>query len=594
MRPPRAALGLSLWLALRPARAQDFVRVEGAHFTLDGRPFRFVGANASVMHGASHRESLDAVFAAMEADHLDVARIWALGEQPEGAEAWSWDYAYRVGPEGWIERSFQHLDRALDRARAHHLRLIIVLANRWSDYGGVEQYARWPSLEAPHATLTPRAPDEALRVFLESDSVRQRYLAHVRRVVGRIDPGTLRPYRDDPTIMAWELINEAEAPPEAEGLYLGWTRAMARAVRALDPNHLVAAGHTGYVNQAMRRNWAAAQGLAEIDYADAHAYPTAHGHVTTLDGLAAYVDDPHALAAWEIEKPFVWGEFGFAPFHEVEHGVPRAAWVERFLEQSRDDGASGALAWVYTSSHDPPRGHGIWVDPPREGETLALRALLRAQADRFRATPPGITNPRIARREAAAAARWETRRRTPGPARETPPRRGRDGLSYRIAVLDRAYLLAESGGRYDGFALTQLWGSGAAEMAWSLGVAPEFLSVTQVRVRFRASAEVRGRSPRGATGPRSRVRVYVDAALLGEAPLAVDDGAGRWVELVSRDPAVLALFRARGPHTLRLSVPEGPDAQGLSVYGAATGREPVPPASGPPGFITLRVDGRTR
>src|SRR5688572_18732023 len=78
-------LGLALWVLGASAAAQasetdaqrklvqeassksDFVRVSGTQLTLAGKPFRFVGANASVIHGANERKHSDAVLDAVAA-----------------------------------------------------------------------------------------------------------------------------------------------------------------------------------------------------------------------------------------------------------------------------------------------------------------------------------------------------------------------------------------------------------------------------------------------------------------------------------------------------------------------------------------------
>ena len=71
---------------------------------------------------------------------------------------------------------------------------------------------------------------------------------------------------------------------------------MARYVHALDPAHLVAAGHIGYSAREPRDTWLAVQRLPEIDYADAHAYPTQLPAVRTLAALDDFVDDHAQLA----------------------------------------------------------------------------------------------------------------------------------------------------------------------------------------------------------------------------------------------------------------------------------------------------------
>lgn len=78
--------------------------------------------------------------------------------------------------------------------------------------------------------------------------------------------------------------------------------------------------------------------------------------------------------------------------------------------------------------------------------------------------------------------------------------------------------------------------------------------------------------------------------VVGEFVAPLDDGAGRWIELTPQDPRVISRLRAVGTHALRLAVVPGDRANGLCVYGAATGREAVPAGSGTlPGRVSISV-----
>ena len=368
--------------ATTPVDRTPFVQVAGARFVLGGRPFRFVGANVSIMHGAPHRAAVEATLDAAVADGLRVVRVWALGEQPEGADAWARDYAFRIGRDGWVEESFAHLDRVLEAARARGLRVIVVLANRWGDYGGVPRYLDWAGVPVPG---TPGAlPEAALRRFFGEPTANDLYRAHVERVVTRVNPRTGVAYREDPTLLAWELINESDASRRDREALLAWTRTMARYVHSLDPIHLVAAGHIGYTRREQRDTWLAVQRLPEIDYADAHAYPTELRSVRTFAELDDFIDDHVQLAHFVVGKPFVWGEFGFRIRPGTRSGPARARWFERFLARSEADGVDGALAWIYTVSADHPQEHELLVDDPAAARTRAVRDTMARAAARWR------------------------------------------------------------------------------------------------------------------------------------------------------------------------------------------------------------------
>jgi mannan endo-1,4-beta-mannosidase len=573
-----------------PVDRSRFVQVDGRRFVVDGRPFRFVGANASVMHGLPHRAAVDAIFDAAAADGLKVVRVWALGEQPDDAQPWARDFAFRIGRDGWVEESFAHLDRVLDAARARGLRVIVVLANRWGDYGGLPRYLDWAGVTLP---MTPGVlPDFRLRSFFGDAAANALYRAHVARVVGRVNARTGLAYRDDPTVFAWELINESDAARHGRDELVGWTRTMARYVRSLDPVHMIAAGHIGYTNREQRGTWLALQRLPEVSYADAHAYPTAVRGVRTLAALDDFVDDHAQLARYAVAKPFVWGEFGFTTLRRVHFGLPRARWTERFLERSEMDGVDGALAWIYTVTPDRPHEHGLLVDGPAAETTRDLRAVLARYAARWSAGAGTALNPRLSEARGEAPI-WSTRRFVAGRAVAAPTVRA-GAARWSMAPGAYARIEAENIGRWDGFAVTHFYGSGAATFAYRFRVTEAARAAaagaTGVRVRLRASSELPGRGEGSTAEDESTLRIAIDDAAMGEVAVPLDDGAGRWIELRSDAPAVLAALRAGGVHTLRLEVPDGPRANGLAVYGAATGREPVPEGTGPlPGRVVIEL-----
>lgn len=103
-----------------------------------------------------------------------------------------------------------------------------------------------------------------------------------------------RVYRDDPTIIAWNLINEPRcetwlaANKDCNKRFQSWLSEMSTHVRSLDPNHLVTIGSEGFFGDStpdmMQYNpqaWARELGqdfvmntnLPNIDFATVHAWP---------------------------------------------------------------------------------------------------------------------------------------------------------------------------------------------------------------------------------------------------------------------------------------------------------------------------------
>lgn len=555
----------------------DFVRVEDGHFAVGGTRLRTLGANVAVMHGEAHRQALDETLDAVQADGLGLVRLWALGERDEDAPEWARSYAFRIGAEGWVEESFTHLDRALAAVRARGLRAIVVLGNRWADYGGIPAYLRWTG--DPFDASSPDGIARAeLGTFFGSSRARALYLAHVERVVGRTSTVTGLPYRDDPSIFAWELVNELSCERRDRAALVDFVRTAAARVHALDRHHLVSAGHIGYDTSADRRTWREVMSLPEIDYADAHAYPAEHGRVTSLRELDAFVDDHAMLARTVLGKPLVLGEIGFRT-RTRSFGLTRAQLFAHLLDRARRDDVDAALAWIYCSGTDPCGTHTIDVSA-RRGEASEVRRVLATHAASMRTAP---SEPPVW--ASGTTPLWDPSHEIAGTRRVAAAR----GDRISIAPEDFARARFEHVGRYDEGAVRQLYGAGHGWVEYRFR-APRGIPST-LTLTMRASSELPGAGVGAGPGDGSHVYVTIDGEGLGLVEVPPDDGLGRRVSLsVPVDDALAAVFRARTVHTLRLEVADEDDEHGLCLYGEATsvgGPLPAEVAAELPGRIEL-------
>jgi len=164
-------------------------------------------------------------------------------------------------------------------------------------------------------------------------------------------------------------------------------------------------------------------------------------------------------------------------------------------------------------------------------------------------------------------------------------------VRWSIAPERFAWVDSEAAGRWDGYALRQVYARGPSAVAWALRVTPAAraaaLRAGRVRVRLRASSELPGRGEGATAADGSVARVTLDGVTVGEVSLPADDGLGAWVEVASDDAEALAVMRAVGLHTLRVEVF---GENGLCVYGGPTGREPVPTSAGEPGGVEVSVE----
>ena len=522
-----------------PAPFAHFIQVDHARFVDGTARFSFVGANLEVMHGEVNRKEAPQTIAAARRDGLRVGRIWALGEGAVDAGAYTRAHElFRAGADGQLDGGPEQLDAVVEAAGRQGLRLVVVLANHWADYGGAPMYLGW-------AGRDPRTERDA---FYDDPSVRRAYLAHVTRILSRTNLRTGVRYVDDPTVMAWELINESQVETQAgASARLAWLTEMAGEVHRLAPRQLVSAGIWGYGTRAERAMWRAGCALPSIDYCDSHLYPETTDGVDTPGGLDLVVDDRAQLAHFVVGKPLVLGEFGFdtRAATPARGGLGRAGWFRRLLGRARLDGVDGTMAWIYQPWSGRERDFGIYVDRPDTDDIRGALSDAAAVVDRVG------HNPRLGPGRGARPLYpvYRTLRQV-SPVAVVGDGLGLDPTRPHVGRWERV-------GRYeppDG-ARPHAYGSPDGSFTWRFRLAAAARVVT---VRARLSSEFPGTHAPADGG--STVVVRLDGQLIGRVQAIPDDGIGRVESVVARGLAA-------GPHALTFTVEPGPKAHGLCVYG---------------------------
>jgi mannan endo-1,4-beta-mannosidase len=355
---------------------KDFVRAQSTRFVIKGEPFRFVGANVAVMYRDEDRAAMPETLRQASQAGVRVVRVWASGEggpQDIGPIAdfadWPRTHPFRWAPGDWNEEAFVHLDHVMAQAQRNNLRVQLCLTNWWRDTGGVTQYLRWAGINDAADTKFPFGinPERAM-LFYTNETTRRLYREHLEKVVTRRNTVTGVLYRDDPTILGWELMNEAQAITGRWQERRAWFAEMSSYLKSLDSNHLVTPGAWGYRTATERREWLADHRLQTIDYCDVHIYPRedANSFVDSPAALREFVDN-RAAAAASLAKPLVLGEFGIGP--NGFNGIAQSEWFRGFFDANLRAGASGAMFWILTP--DPKRGFGISYNTHRDQPVFA-------------------------------------------------------------------------------------------------------------------------------------------------------------------------------------------------------------------------------
>jgi len=322
------------------------------------------------------------------------ARLMAAAEGPDSA-MYCMQPALQTAPGRYNKAVFKGLDYLLAQMAKRNMKAVVVLGNFWMWSGGFPQYRQWAHGGAiPYPDIEGGGTwDPFIRYsegFYTDSAANAMYLAFVRQVLTRRNKVNLRRYKNDPTIMAWQLANEPRGYSAAHA-YRQWLHNTAAFIKTIDPYHLVstgAEGNTGSTTAGV--DLILDNESPHIDYATTHLWiqnwqwynpanpdTYAQAEVQAKDYLANQV-----AKAKRLGKPLVLEEFGIS--REAGSCHPEAATNTRdafysflFGQVSNHWGSQGPLRgvnfWSWGGEGQPQAVGGMWQlghpligDPPHE------------------------------------------------------------------------------------------------------------------------------------------------------------------------------------------------------------------------------------
>ncbi|KAF8996664.1 mannanase [Cyathus striatus] len=352
-------------VASTPA-ATGFVGVSGEDFTLNGSKFTVVGTNSYWVGLGGYGESdINKAFKDIVGAGATTLRTWGFNEvtEPKGIYYQSWiggNPTVNTGADG-----LQHFDKIVAEAKASGIRLIVALTNNWQDFGGMDVYVN-------QILGNGKAHD----LFYTDVSVKAAFKDYVKAFVGR--------YVNEPTILAWELVNEPRCKGTTEvvtgtctaATITAWAKEMSTFIKSIDKNHLVALGDEGFYNDpsASTYPYQGSEGIDfdanlkidTLDFGTFHSYPETWGqNDISAFGLQWIVD--HAASQKRAGKPVILEEYGATK--------DAVSIYEGWHAKMQDSGLTGSLYWqagshfASGSTHDD--GYAIFPDSPTYPGVLA-------------------------------------------------------------------------------------------------------------------------------------------------------------------------------------------------------------------------------
>nr|XP_034584979.1 putative mannan endo-1,4-beta-mannosidase 5 isoform X2 [Setaria viridis] len=362
------------------------VKTRGSQFVIGDKPFYVNGFNAYWLMilavDPSTRGKVTEVFQQAAAVGLIVCRTWSFN-----------DGGWRVlqkSPAVYEENVFKALDFVVSKARKYRIRLILSLINNWDGYGGKAQYVKW----ARDAGLNLTSDDD----FFSDETVKGYFKNHVQNMLTRVNTYTNVTYKDDPTIFAWELMNELRCTSDPTGNKLqAWIQEMAFHVKSIDPDHLLEVGAEGFYGpssparlQANPNTYAGQVGtdfirnhrVLGVDFASVHIYPDTWMSGAAVEAQLKFVQSwmqAHiADAEGVLSMPVVFTEFGVSTkARSAFNATSRDQFVQAvygvLLASMRRGGAgAGGLLWQVFPEGTDYMDDGYGVVLPRAKDTAGI------------------------------------------------------------------------------------------------------------------------------------------------------------------------------------------------------------------------------
>jgi hypothetical protein len=199
--------------------------------------------------------------------------------------------------------SLEPNDYLLARCAALGIRVIIPL---------VDNYQYFSNGKFWYCTANGVTPDGSASQFFSNSTVINSFKAFISFVLNHRNPYTGLKYKDDPTVLAWETINEGEngTGQIANSTYVNWTGSISQYIKVTESaQQLVVDGKYGLTPDGGGTYDTASLALPYVDIYTDHAY-TNYNTPAILAGEGA--------ACHNADKAFYVGEFtwtgsGFNP-----------------------------------------------------------------------------------------------------------------------------------------------------------------------------------------------------------------------------------------------------------------------------------------
>lgn len=381
----------------------QFVQVKDTHFTIDNKPYYYMGTNfwygmnLGSKGTGGDRKRLIRELDALKAMGVNNLRVVAGSEGPD-TEPYRMVPAMQTAPGVYNQDVVDGLDFLLSEMKKRNMYAVMCLADFWNWSGGMGQYIVW-SGEAQSIPYPPPSPggdwgkyQEFVAGFYTNQRAMEMLNQHIRYVINRKNNYSGVEYKNDPTIMAWQLANEPRGVNNVDA-YRKWISSTTALIKQLDPKHLVTTGSEGITSSSYAgTDPEKDHSDPNVDYQTIHIwvqnwniYDPKNGQGTigaSIKYMTEYIEKHEAISK-KINKPLVLEEFGIS--RDLNNHDPKASTTirDRYYEKvfqtvyehatAKNSVICGVNFWAWGGEGRPREPEGLWKagdnfigDPPHE------------------------------------------------------------------------------------------------------------------------------------------------------------------------------------------------------------------------------------
>ena len=235
---------------LIPFSMTSFVTVKDRTFYRDSKPYYFLGTNFwyGFNLAAENMTRLQIELNQLRSLGITNLRIMASSQGPN-SEPYRMLDPMELDKDGNLSEYYlKGLDNLLVKIKEYGMTAVVPLNNFWYWSGGFAQYVHWhcdpEPIPYPYGDVEWRKIVIYTKKFYTCENATKQYLKFYDTLANRVNTVTNIAYKDDPTIMAWQLANEPW-PDDLGEVYSNWVKETIEHIKSIDSNHLVSIGIEG-------------------------------------------------------------------------------------------------------------------------------------------------------------------------------------------------------------------------------------------------------------------------------------------------------------------------------------------------------------